>query len=56
VGLRHAISWLGLLGLSKMQIELDCKLVVDNIVRNNNQLEFGNIKSECQSFRAISKL
>jgi hypothetical protein len=29
IGLRDAISWLG--RLSKVHIELDCKLVVDNI-------------------------
>jgi len=50
IGLRYAISWLGRLGLSKVLIELDCKLVVDCIVdRNTNQAEFGSIISDCQA-------
>jgi hypothetical protein len=32
IGLRDAIYCLGRLGLSKVLIELDCKLVVDSIV------------------------
>ena len=32
IGLRDAISWLGRLDLSKVFIELDCKLVIDSIV------------------------
>ncbi|MCI94861.1 hypothetical protein A2U01_0116159, partial [Trifolium medium] len=35
IGLREAISWLGDMGESKMSIELDCKLVVDDIVGNS---------------------
>jgi len=31
IGLREAIIWLGELGLSRVLIELDCKLVVDDI-------------------------
>jgi len=50
VGLRDAIPWLGRLGLSKVLIELDCKLVIDSIFyRNSNQAEFGSIISECRS-------
>lgn len=44
MGLRNAIIWLGHLGLSNVHFELDCKLVVDNIMdRTNNQAEFGKI-------------
>jgi len=44
LGLRDAILWLGDLGLSKVHIELDRKLVVDNIVDSSkNESEFGNI-------------
>jgi len=32
LGSRDAILWLGNLRLSKVHIELDCKLTVDNIV------------------------
>jgi len=50
VGLRDAISWIRRLGLSKVLIELDCKLVVDNIFyRKSNQSEFGSIIFECRS-------
>jgi len=50
MGLREAILWLGQLGLSKVQIELDGKLVVDNILnRTNNQSDFGNIIHMCRS-------
>ena len=43
IGLGDAISWLGRLGLSRLLIELDCKLVFDNILdRNTNQAEFGS--------------
>jgi len=50
LGLRDAILWLGQLELSRVQIELDCKLVVDSIVdRTNNQSEFGNIIFACRS-------
>lgn len=32
-----------------VQIELDCKLVVDGIMnKSNNQLDFGNIMSNCR--------
>jgi len=41
---------LGQLGLSNVQIELDCKLVVDSICdKNNNQAEFGSIIADCRS-------
>jgi len=41
--------WLGHLGLSKVHIELDCK-VVDGIVdSSNNQSEFGNIMANCRA-------
>jgi len=44
MGMCDAISWIDQLGLSKMQIELDCKRVVDSIVdRSNNKSEFDNI-------------
>jgi hypothetical protein len=44
LGLKEVMLWLVELGLSKVQIELDCKLVVDCIVdRSKNQSEFGNI-------------
>jgi ribonuclease HI len=46
LGLRDAISWLGQLGLSKVHIELDCKLVVDSIIDNHS--EFGNIMATCK--------
>jgi len=50
IGFCDAISWLGRLGLSKVLIELDCKLVVDSIVdRNTKQAEFGSIISDCQA-------
>jgi len=50
MGLREAILWLGQLGLSKVRIELDRKLVVDSIFdRTNNQSEFGNIIHMCRS-------
>ena len=50
VGLRDAIVWLGSLGLSHVHIELDCKLVVDNISdRTKNQAEFGNIITACRT-------
>jgi hypothetical protein len=46
LGLKEAIFWLGELGLSNVHIELDCKLVTDEIVdRTDNQAEFGNIMS-----------
>jgi len=49
-GLRDANLWLGHLGLSKVHIELDCKLVVDGIVdSSNNQSEFGNIMANCRA-------
>lgn len=32
LGLRDAILWLGQMGLSKVHIELDCRLMVDSIV------------------------
>ena len=48
IGLRDAISWLGRLGLSN--IELDCKLVDDSIVdKNTNQADFGSIISDGQA-------
>jgi len=34
LSLKEAIVWLGELGLSMVQIELDCKLVVDSIMEN----------------------
>jgi len=50
LGLREAISWLGELGLSMVQIELDCKLVVEDIMdKSNNQSDFDNILSSCRS-------
>jgi len=50
MGLRDVFLWLGQLGLSNVHIELDCKLVVDNICnKNNNQAEFGNIIVDCIS-------
>jgi hypothetical protein len=50
IGLRDAIFWLGRLGLSKVFIELDCKLVIDSIVdRKTNQAEFGCIIFDCQA-------
>ncbi|XP_024636060.1 uncharacterized protein [Medicago truncatula] len=50
VGLRDAILWLGQLELSNVQLELDCKLVVDSIYdKNNNQAEFGSIIDDCRS-------
>lgn len=49
LGLRDAILWFGNLGLSKVHVELYCKLVVDNIVDNSkNELEFGNIIAICR--------
>jgi ribonuclease HI len=49
LGLRGAISWLGELGLSVVQIELDCKLVVEGIMdKSNNQSDFGNIMFTCR--------
>ena len=46
----EVISWLGELGLSMVQIELDCKLVVEGIMdKSNNQSDFGNILSSCRS-------
>lgn len=43
------IWWLGQLGLSKVCIELDCKLVIDIIVdRWNNHSECGNIMAICR--------
>jgi hypothetical protein len=49
IGLRDAISWLGRLDLSRVLIELDCKLVINSIFdRNTNQAEFGSIISDCQ--------
>jgi len=49
LGLRDAILWLDNLGLSKVHIELDCKLVVDNIVDSSkNESEFGNIITICR--------
>jgi len=51
LGLKEAILWLGELGLSNVHIELDCKLVTDDIVdRTNNHAEFGNIMLTCRSF------
>ena len=50
MGLRDAILWLGQLGLSKVQIELDSKLVVESILdRTNSQSEFGTIINICRS-------
>jgi len=50
LGLTDVILWLSLLGLSKGFIELDYKLVVDNIVHNsNNQYEFGSIMATCKA-------
>jgi len=50
VGLRDAILWLGRLELLNVQIELNCKLVVDSICdKNNNQGEFGSIIDDCKS-------
>jgi ribonuclease HI len=50
MGLKDAILWLGQLGLSKVQIELDCKLVVESILdRTNSQSEFGTIINMCRS-------
>jgi len=49
LGLRDAILWLDNLGLSKVHIELDCKLVVDNIVDSSkNESKFGNIIAICR--------
>jgi len=45
-----AILWLQQFGISNVDFELDCKLVVDSIVdRTNNLAEFGNIISTCKS-------
>lgn len=50
IGLRDTISWLGRLGLSKVLIKLDCKLMVDSIIdRNTNQVEFNSIISDSQA-------
>jgi hypothetical protein len=47
--LKAAILWLGELGLSKVQIELDCLLVVQAINnRSSDQTEFGVIIDECK--------
>jgi len=47
LGIRDAISWLGQLGLSKVHIELDCKLVVDSIIDNHSEL--GNTMATCRA-------
>jgi len=50
LSLRDAIYWLGQLDLSKVHIELDCKLVVDSIVdRSINHSEFGYIMATCRA-------
>jgi hypothetical protein len=50
LSLKEAILRLGELSLSNVLIELDCKLVVDDIVDGTkNQSEFGNIMSTCSS-------
>jgi len=51
LGLNQAISWLGgLQGFSKMYVELDCKQVVDDILKNlNDQTEVGFISNVCRS-------
>jgi ribonuclease HI len=46
MGLKEAIIWLGEIELSKVSIELDCKLVVDDIGdRSVNKSEFDNLLS-----------
>lgn len=35
-GLLEAIKWLGEIGVHKVTIELDCKPVVDGVIRDNN--------------------
>jgi len=50
IGLWEAISWLGELGLSMVQIELNCKLVVEGIIdKSNSQSDFGKIMSTFRS-------
>ena len=48
-GLKETIIWFGNLGISKVSIELDCKLVVDDIFDStNNHTEVGNTLHECR--------
>jgi hypothetical protein len=49
-GLRDVILWLSLFSLLNKFIELDYKLVVDNIVHSSNiHSEFGNIMATCRA-------
>ena len=49
-GFKEAILWLGELGLSKVQIELDYKLLVEEIVdKTKNQSKLGHVMSNCRS-------
>lgn len=48
-GLKEAILWLGGMGTPNVSIELDCKLVTEDILdRSTNQSEFGQIVSDCR--------
>jgi len=50
IEIKGSYIWLGVLGLSMVQIKLDCKLVVKGIVdSSNNQSNFDNILSNCRS-------
>jgi hypothetical protein len=51
IGYREAIIRPEDMGVSKMSIELYCKLAVDNIVDNStNLIEYGNILKICGQF------
>jgi hypothetical protein len=50
VGLKEAIIWLGEMEVSRMSIELDCKLVVEGVIdSSSNRTELGTILKLCRS-------
>lgn len=52
--MREAIIWLSELGLSRVSIELDCKLVVDGISDSKvNHSEFANLLYVSNTFKFV---
>jgi hypothetical protein len=55
VGLKEVIIWLGEMEISRMLIELDCKLVVEDVIdTSSNQTKLDTIIKLCRSFLSFN--
>jgi hypothetical protein len=49
--LQKLIEWIATLDYNKVFIEMDCKIVVEDVKRNKpNRLEYGSIINKCRTF------